>query len=66
MPHRNSIAAMRGAIEMAGILLLFGETGEAAGIVRQSADEDPRPLLLEKKGSYAGILRPREGSEPIA
>jgi hypothetical protein len=57
---------MRGAIEMAGILLLFGETGEAAGIICQTADEDPRPLLLEKKGSYAGILRPHEGGEPIA
>jgi hypothetical protein len=62
MPHPNSIAAMRGAIEMAGILFLFGETGEAAGIVRQSADDDPRPLVFEKKGNDAGILRPRRSS----
>jgi hypothetical protein len=61
MPHPNSIAAMRGAIEMAGILFLFGETGEAAGIARQSADDDARPLVFEKKGENAGILRPTPG-----
>jgi hypothetical protein len=67
MLHPNSIAAMRQAIEMAGILFLFGETGEAAGIVRQKADDDPRPLVFEKKGKHAGILRPcRGGWKPIA
>src|SRR5271165_3601376 len=67
VPHRNSIAAMRRAIEMAGILFLFGETGDAAGIVRQNADDDPCPLVCEKKGIDAGILRPRrDGWKPRA
>jgi transcriptional regulator with XRE-family HTH domain len=57
-PHPNSIAAMQRAMEMAGILFLFAETGEAAGIVRQDADDDPRPLIFEKKGTGAGVLRP--------
>lgn len=35
--HVNSIASMRKAIEGAGIKLLFDDSGEAAGIVRQSA-----------------------------
>jgi hypothetical protein len=50
VPHCNGIAAMRRAIEMAGILFRFGETGDAAGIVRQSAYDDPCPLVFEKKG----------------
>jgi hypothetical protein len=50
---------MQRAMEMAGILFLFAETGEAAGIVRQDADDDPRPLIFEKKGTGDGILRPR-------
>jgi hypothetical protein len=61
MPHPNRIAAMQRAIEMAGILFLFGETGEPAGIVRQKSDDDPRPLVFEKKGNHAGILRPCRG-----
>ena len=65
-PTANNLASMRRAIETAGILFLFGETGEAAGIIRQSADDDPRPLILEKKGGYALILRPNEGGEPMA
>jgi hypothetical protein len=59
MPHPNRIAAMRRAIEMAGILFLFSETGEAAGIVRQNSDDDPRSLVFEQKGNHAGIIRPR-------
>jgi transcriptional regulator with XRE-family HTH domain len=35
-PIANNIAALRGAIEAAGIRLLFDEKGVAAGIVRQS------------------------------
>ena len=65
MPHPNRIAAMQRAIEMAGILFLFSETGEPAGIVRQNSDDDPRPLVFEKKGNHAGILRPcRGGRKP--
>jgi hypothetical protein len=40
MPHANSIAAMRRAIEEAGIRLVFDRTGAAAGILRQDADPD--------------------------
>jgi hypothetical protein len=58
LPHPNSIAPMRRALEMAGILFLFGETGEAAGIIHQGEDDDPRPLIVEKKGTGAGVLRP--------
>jgi transcriptional regulator with XRE-family HTH domain len=39
-PHPNSIAAMRGAIEAAGIRLLFDKNGAAAGVLRQDADLD--------------------------
>jgi predicted transcriptional regulator len=41
MPHPNSIAAMRHAIEEAGIRLVFDRTGAAAGILRQEADGCP-------------------------
>jgi hypothetical protein len=40
MPHANSIAAMRRAIEEAGIRLVFDRNGAAAGILRQDADPD--------------------------
>ena len=40
MPHRNSIAAMRGAIEEAGIRLIFDDAGAAVGIARHGADAD--------------------------
>jgi transcriptional regulator with XRE-family HTH domain len=36
--HSNSVAAMRQAIEAAGIRLLFENTGTAAGIRRQDAN----------------------------
>jgi transcriptional regulator with XRE-family HTH domain len=40
--HFNSIAAMRQAIEVAGIQLLFNENGVAAGIrSRPGSDLDP-------------------------
>jgi hypothetical protein len=39
IPHANSIASMRRAIEEAGIRLVFDRTGAAVGIVRQNADE---------------------------
>ena len=40
MPHANNIAAMRRAIEEAGIRLVFDESGAATGILRQDADFD--------------------------
>jgi ribosome-binding protein aMBF1 (putative translation factor) len=40
MPHANSVAAMRRAIEGAGIRLVFDQDGTAAGILRQDADPD--------------------------
>jgi hypothetical protein len=40
MPHANSVAAMRRAIEAAGIRLVFDRTGAAAGILRQDEDLD--------------------------
>jgi hypothetical protein len=40
MPHANSIAAMRRAIEEAGIRLVFDRAGAAAGILRQDVDLD--------------------------
>ena len=39
-PTANNLAAMRRAIEAAGIRLLFDKTGSAAGIARQDADLD--------------------------
>jgi|HubBroStandDraft_6_1064221.scaffolds.fasta_scaffold865117_2 ribosome-binding protein aMBF1 (putative translation factor) len=38
--HHNTIAALRQAIEVAGIRLLFDSMGGAAGIVRRDADVD--------------------------
>jgi hypothetical protein len=38
MPHANSIAAMRRAIEAAGIRLVFDRNGAAAGILRQDVE----------------------------
>ena len=40
MPHPNSIAAMRRAIEAAGIRLVFDRNGVAAGILVQNAELD--------------------------
>ena len=40
MPHANSIASMRRAIEAAGIRLVFDKNGAAAGILRQDANAD--------------------------
>ena len=40
MPHANSIAAMRRAIEAAGIRLVFDRNGAEAGILPQDADPD--------------------------
>jgi DNA-binding XRE family transcriptional regulator len=37
-PLANNIAAMRRALEEAGIRLIFDRTGMAAGIARQDAD----------------------------
>jgi hypothetical protein len=39
--------------------ILFGAVVAIVGCVRQAADVDPRPLIFEKKGTGAGILRPR-------
>jgi DNA-binding transcriptional regulator YiaG len=39
-PHPNSVAAMRRAIEAAGIRLVFNQNGTAAGILRRDADPD--------------------------
>jgi hypothetical protein len=38
MPHTNSIASMRRAIETAGIRLVFDRTGAPADILRQDAE----------------------------
>jgi ribosome-binding protein aMBF1 (putative translation factor) len=40
VPHANSIAAMRQAIEEAGIRLVFDRNGAAAGILRDDAEPD--------------------------
>jgi hypothetical protein len=40
MPQANSIAAMRRAIEEAGIRLLFDKNGTAAGVLCQDAVRD--------------------------
>jgi len=40
MPHRNSIAAMRLAIEAAGVRLVFDKLGRAAGVISPDADVD--------------------------
>jgi hypothetical protein len=40
MPHANSIASMRRAIEAAGIRLVFDRDVAAAGILHQDADPD--------------------------
>jgi transcriptional regulator with XRE-family HTH domain len=40
MPIPNNIAAMRRAIEAAGIRLLFDKAGHGAGIARKGADLD--------------------------
>jgi transcriptional regulator with XRE-family HTH domain len=39
-PQLNNLAAMRHAIEAAGVQLLFDKSGVAAGILRQDADLD--------------------------
>jgi predicted transcriptional regulator len=39
-PIANNIAAMRRAIEAAGIRLLFDQKGEATGVLRQNTDSD--------------------------
>jgi DNA-binding transcriptional regulator YiaG len=38
--HSNSIAAMRQAIEAAGVRLVFDKNGAAVGILRQDAEPD--------------------------
>jgi hypothetical protein len=40
MPHANSVAAMRRAIDAAGVRLVFDRDGTAAGILRQDANPD--------------------------
>jgi hypothetical protein len=40
MPHANSIASMRRAIEAAGIRLVFDKNGEAVGILRRGSNPD--------------------------
>jgi transcriptional regulator with XRE-family HTH domain len=40
-PQPNNLAAMRHAIEAAGIRLLFDKDGTAAGILRQDSDTGP-------------------------
>jgi transcriptional regulator with XRE-family HTH domain len=39
-PTPNNVAALRRAIEAAGVRLLFNRDGSAAGILRQDADPD--------------------------
>jgi hypothetical protein len=39
-PIANNIAAMRRAVEAAGIRLVFDRNGAAAGILRQDAEPD--------------------------
>lgn len=48
-PTANNLASMRRAIEAAGIMLLFDETGAAAGIVRQNARIDSSVLPPAEK-----------------
>ena len=43
-PTPNNLAALRHAVEDAGIRLLFDQQGQGAGIVRQSARIDPSTL----------------------
>ena len=64
-PHSNSIAALRNAIEAAGILLLYGETGEPAGIARKDVGGEVNTLMFNKTGELAGIIRRPRGSRPI-
>ncbi len=52
-PIANNIAAMRRAIETEGILLLFDETGQGAGIARQDIGDGAAVLTFE-----AGVFRP--------
>jgi hypothetical protein len=40
MPHPNRIAAMRLAIEVAGVRLVFDKSGRAVGVICQDADVD--------------------------
>jgi transcriptional regulator with XRE-family HTH domain len=56
-PIANNVAAMRRAIEMAGILLLFSENGGAAGIVRQNIEGHMDPLTFSQSGEHVGTLR---------
>jgi ribosome-binding protein aMBF1 (putative translation factor) len=42
-PQANNLAAMRSAIEAAGIRLVFDKSGAAAGILRRDADLDLQP-----------------------
>jgi transcriptional regulator with XRE-family HTH domain len=39
-PIPNNVAAMRRAVEVAGIRLVFDKNGAGAGILRQDADPD--------------------------
>jgi transcriptional regulator with XRE-family HTH domain len=57
-PIPNNIAAMRRAIETAGVLLLFTAAGEAAGLARQNLDQEAEMLGFDQRGDQAGILRP--------
>jgi ribosome-binding protein aMBF1 (putative translation factor) len=41
--HSNSVAAMRQALEIGGIKLLFDSRGVAAGIIRKDADFETSP-----------------------
>ena len=40
LPHPNRIAAMRLAIEAAGVRLVFDKSGRAAGVIREDAEID--------------------------
>jgi transcriptional regulator with XRE-family HTH domain len=56
-PIANNVTAMRRVIEAAGIVLLFYEDGNGAGVVRQLADDPLVELRFAQLGNGAGILR---------
>jgi transcriptional regulator with XRE-family HTH domain len=57
-PISNNIAAMRRAIETAGIRLLFDDSGNGAGVVLQNIGNPRASLRFDQTGDRAGILRP--------
>lgn len=62
-PIANNIAAMRRAIEAAGMLLLVGDKGDAAGIVRREVGGDGSSLIFDRTGDVAGKFRRARGKD---